>query len=80
VTSFFGIKGAFFCVFLENDKMDLRQILFRRKQFFITTCIEKQCTRPLSFILLTLAEKVQIMDRGKDTPDLNHPQPVVRES
>jgi len=22
--SFFGIKGAFFCVFLENDKTDLR--------------------------------------------------------
>jgi len=26
VTSFFGIKGAFFA---ENDKMDLRQIFFK---------------------------------------------------
>jgi len=53
---------------------------FRRKHFFITTCIEKQCTRPLSFMLLTLAEKVQIMDRRRDTPDLNHRQLVVKES
>jgi len=27
--SFFGIKGAFFRVFVENDKMDLRSIFFR---------------------------------------------------
>jgi len=47
---------------------------------FITTCIEKQCTRPLSFMLLTLVEKVQNMDRGRDTPDLNHRQPVVKEN
>jgi len=25
MTSVFGIKDAFFCVFLENDKTDLRQ-------------------------------------------------------
>jgi len=31
-------------------------------------------------MLLTLAEKVQIMDRGRDTLDLNHRQPVVKES
>jgi len=29
VTSFFGIKVCIFCVFLENDKTDLRQIFFR---------------------------------------------------
>jgi len=31
-------------------KMDLRQFFsgFRRKHLFISTCIEKQCTRPLS--------------------------------
>jgi len=52
----------------------------RRKHLFISTCIEKQCTRPLSFMLLTLAEKEQIMDKGKDTPDLNHGQRVVKES
>jgi len=28
VTSFFGIKVSRFCVFLENDKTDPRQILF----------------------------------------------------
>jgi len=37
-------------VFLENAKMDFRQVFswFRRKHLFITTCIEKQCTRPLN--------------------------------
>jgi len=29
VTSFFGIKVYVFCVLLENDNMDLRQILFQ---------------------------------------------------
>jgi len=29
VTSFFRIKVCFFCVFLENDKTDPRQIFFR---------------------------------------------------
>jgi len=47
---------------------------------FITTCIEKQCTRPLNFLLLTRAEKVQIIDRGRNTSDLNHHQPVVKDS
>jgi len=50
VTSVFGIKVCFFCVFLENDKTDLRQKFFsefKRKQLFITICIEKHCTRPL---------------------------------
>jgi len=46
---------------------------------FITTCM-KQCTWPLSFMQLTLAEKVQIMERVRDTPDLNHRQPVVKKS
>jgi len=32
------------------------------------------------YAILTLADKVQIMDRGRDTPDLNHRQPVVKES
>jgi len=32
------------------------------------------------YAILTLAEKVQIMDRERDTPDLNHRQPVVKES
>jgi len=48
MTSFFGIKAAVFAFFL-NNKMDLRQIFprFKRKHLFITTSIEKQCTRPL---------------------------------
>jgi len=29
VTSIFGIKVCVFCVFLENDKTNLRQIFFR---------------------------------------------------
>jgi len=37
----------FFCIFLENDKTDLCQFFFRRKHLFNTSCIEKQCTRPL---------------------------------
>jgi len=47
--SFFGNKVCVFSVFLENDKTDLRQFFsgFRRKHLFITTCIEKHCTRPL---------------------------------
>jgi len=46
MTSFFDIKV---CVFLENDKTDLRQIFpgFKRKHLFITTYIVKHCTRPL---------------------------------
>jgi len=51
-----------FCVFLKNDKTDVRPIflVFRRKHLFITTCIEKQCTRPLT-ALMTL-----FMKREKD--------------
>jgi len=48
VTSFFGIKV---CVIFENDKTNLRQIFsgfFYRKHLFITTCIEKHCTRLLN--------------------------------
>jgi len=39
-----------FCVFLENDKTDLRLFsgFSRRKHLFITTFIEKHCTRPVS--------------------------------
>jgi len=68
--------------FLETDKTDLRQFFlgFWKKHLFITICFEKQCTRPLSFMLLKLAEKVQIMDRGMDIPDLNHRQPVLKKS
>jgi len=49
VTSYFEIKVCVFGIFLENDKTNQRQFLlgFRRKHLFITTCIEKQCTRPL---------------------------------
>jgi len=41
----------FFCVFLENDKTNLRQIFFSelwRKHLFITAFIQKQCTRLLA--------------------------------
>jgi len=31
-------------------------------------------------MLVTLAEKEQIMDRGRDTTDLNHCQPVVKKN
>jgi len=39
--------------------MDLRQFLqvLGEEHLFITTCIEKKCTWPLSFMLLTLVEK-----------------------
>jgi len=32
------------------------------------------------YAILTLAEKVQIMDRVRDTLDLNHRKPVVKKS
>jgi len=32
------------------------------------------------YVILTLAKKVQIMDRGRDTHDLNHRQPIVKET
>jgi len=50
MTSFFRIKVCSFCIFFENDKVDLCQFFFeyRRKRSFITTCIEKNCTWPLS--------------------------------
>jgi len=41
------LKGV---VLFENDKTDLRQNFLQRlgkKHLFITTCIEKQCIRPL---------------------------------
>jgi len=46
--SFFGIEGAFF------SKTTIRICAknfsgFRRKHLFITTCIERQCTQPLSW-------------------------------
>jgi len=46
---FFLLRCALFCVFLENDKMDLCQIFFtfRRKHLFIATCIEKHYTHGL---------------------------------
>jgi len=48
------------CVFLENDKTDLRQIFsgFKRKHFFITTCIKKHCIRPLMSITMLLLFKI----------------------
>jgi len=37
------------CVFLENDKTDLREIFLGfRKHLFIATCIEKHCTWSLN--------------------------------
>jgi len=48
--SFFEIKVCAFCVFLENDKTNIFQFFsgFKRKHLFITTCIEKHCTRPFN--------------------------------
>jgi len=40
-----------FCVFLEDNSKDLRENFFqgfRRKHLFITTHVEKQCTRALN--------------------------------
>jgi len=44
---FRDLSVHFFCVFLENDKTDLRQIFFsgfRRKHLFITIYIESTAT------------------------------------
>jgi len=55
VTSFFRNWSALeligFCVFLENDKTDLRQFFlrFKRKHLFIAAYIEKHCTGTLTF-------------------------------
>jgi len=47
MTSFFRIKGAFF----STTKRICAKFFSgsRRKHLFITTCIEKQCTWPLSY-------------------------------
>jgi len=47
--SFFGIKGACFAFFRKRQDGSTQIFFsgFRRKQLFITTCIEKQCTQPL---------------------------------
>jgi len=49
VTSFFGIKGAFFVFFSKTPKRICAHFLlgFKRKHLLITTCIEKHCIRPL---------------------------------
>jgi len=46
--SFFGIKGVFFS---KTTRRICAKFFsgFRRKRLFITTCIEKQCTRPLYY-------------------------------
>jgi len=45
----FGIKGAFFAFFSKTIRWICAKFFsgFRRKHLFITTCIGKQCTRPL---------------------------------
>jgi len=53
-----------FCVFLENDKTDLRQFFFsefRRKHLFITIYIENHYTQPLS-LPVRMETKLQIVD------------------
>jgi len=44
MTSFFGIKGAFFS---KTTRWICANSGCKRKYLFITICIEKQCTRPL---------------------------------
>jgi len=53
VTSFFGIKVCAFCVFSKTTRRICAKFFskFRRKHFFITTCIEKYCSRPLHRIV-----------------------------
>jgi len=48
VTSFFGIKSAFFSKTTRRIYVKFFSG-FRRKHLFITTCFEKQCTRSLSW-------------------------------
>jgi len=52
VTSFFGIKVRRFCFFLETTRQSATNFFtgFRTKHLFITTCIEKRCTRPLNSV------------------------------
>jgi len=64
--SIFGIKGAFFSTTTRRISANF---FFRiwRKHLFITTCIEKQCTRPLRIGFTTvdfqiiLALKLQLL-------------------
>jgi len=47
--SFFGIEGAFLSFSRKQQDGTVTFFSrFRAKQFFITTCIENQCTRPLN--------------------------------
>jgi len=52
VTSFFGIKGAFFRERQDGSAPFFSE--FSRKHLFIATCIKQQCTRTLSFKKLLL--------------------------
>jgi len=49
MTSFFEIKGAFLRFSRKRQDEFAPKFFsrFRTKHLFITTCIEKQCTRPL---------------------------------
>jgi len=48
--SFFGIKGVFLRFSQKRQDGSVPKFFsgFRRKHLFIITCVEKQCTRPLS--------------------------------
>jgi len=50
VTSFFEIRDAFLRFSQKRHDGSAPNYFsgFKRKHLFITTCIEKQCTRPLS--------------------------------
>jgi len=52
VTSFFGFKGAFLHFSCKRPDRSALNFFsgFRRKHLLITTCIEKQCTRPLKLV------------------------------
>jgi len=47
--SFFGIKVSVLCFTPKSPRRICTNFLsgFRRKHLFVTTCIEKHCTRPL---------------------------------
>jgi len=69
VTSFFGIKGTFLRFSRKRQDGFAPNFFsrFRRKHLLITTCIEKQCTRPLNILLQYLMPRLHMQVRQPGT-------------
>jgi len=66
MTSFFGFKVCIFLFFLKMTRRICAKFFsgFERKHLFITSCIEKHCTRPLKCLnCRTVSQNKQTWDK-----------------